>query len=100
MLKRMLFAAAITGLVAGATLPLHSTPADAASQRCFKAAKAKFPGADYKFAHAYRKDCSAHWRAYKTAQGLPKRPPNGLPFRVFQEGSAGLAGPSFILGRG
>ena len=62
MLKRILFAAAVTGLVAGVTLPLHSTAADAAASGCFKAAKAEFPG-DHKSRVAYRKDC----RAYKTA---------------------------------
>ena len=49
MLKRMLFAAAVTGLVAGATIPVHSTPAEAARSGCFKASKAKFPG-DHKAA--------------------------------------------------
>jgi hypothetical protein len=66
MLKRILFAAAVTGLVAGVTLPLHSTAADAAASGCFKAAKAEFPG-DHKSRVAYRKDCRAHWKAYKTA---------------------------------
>ena len=73
MLKRVLFAAAITGLIAGAALPLHSTPADAASG-CFKAAKAKFPGAGYhKVRHEYRVACRAHWKAYKTAQRAAKK---------------------------
>ncbi|MGC2410930.1 MAG: hypothetical protein WA441_13285 [Methyloceanibacter sp.] len=66
MIKKMLFAAAITGLVAGATLPLHATPADAAHSGCRKAAKANFPG-DLKSRVAYRKECKAHWKAYKTA---------------------------------
>jgi hypothetical protein len=66
MLKKMLFAAAVTGLVAGATLPLHSTAADAASSGCLHAAKAKF-ATDYKARHAYRKECKAHYKAYKTA---------------------------------
>lgn len=65
MLKKMLFAAAVTGLVAGATLPL-STVADAASSGCLHAAKAKF-ATDYKARHAYRKECKAHFKAYKTA---------------------------------
>jgi hypothetical protein len=68
----MLFAAAITGLMAGAALPLHSTPADAASG-CFKAAKAKFPGAGHYNRHEYRVACRAHWRAYKTAQRAAKK---------------------------
>ena len=71
MLKRMLFAAAIT-LVAGATIPVHTTPAEAAPSGCFKAAKAKFPG-DHKSRVAYRKECKAHWKAYKTAQRGAKK---------------------------
>lgn len=66
MIKKMLFAAAITGLVAGATLPIHATPAEAGSSGCLKAAKAKF-ATDYKARHAYRKECKAHYKAYKTA---------------------------------
>jgi hypothetical protein len=66
MIKEMLFAAAITGLVAGATLSLHATPADASHSGCRKAAKAKFPG-DFKSRVVYRKECKAHWKAYKTA---------------------------------
>ena len=72
MLKRMLFAAAITGLVAGATIPVHTTPAEAAPSGCFKAAKAKFPG-DHKSRVAYRKECRAHFKAYKTAQKASKK---------------------------
>jgi len=72
MLKRMLFAAAITGLVAGATIPVHTTPAEAAPSGCFKAAKAKFPG-DYKSRHAYRKECRAHWKAFRAAQKASKK---------------------------
>jgi hypothetical protein len=72
MLKRMLFAAAVTGLVAGATIPVHTTSAEAAPSGCFKAAKAKFPG-DHKARHAYRKECKMHWRAYKAAQRAAKK---------------------------
>ena len=72
MLKRMLFAAAVTGLVAGATIPVHTTSAVAAPSGCFKAAKAKFPG-DHKSRHAYRKECKAHWKAYKTAQRAARK---------------------------
>jgi hypothetical protein len=72
MIKRMFFAAAITGLVAGATLPLHVTAADAAPSGCLKAAKAKF-ATDYKARHAYRKECRAHWKAFKTAQKTAKK---------------------------
>ena len=72
MLKRMLFAAAITGLVAGPTIPVHTTPAEAAPSGCFKAAKAKFPG-DTKSRHAYRKECKAHFKAYRAAQKASKK---------------------------
>ncbi len=72
MLKRMLFAAAVTGLVACATMPVHTTSAEAARSGCFKAAKAKFTG-DHKARHAYRKECKMHWQAYKTAQRAAKK---------------------------
>jgi len=72
MLKRMLFAAAVTGLVAGATMPVHTTPAEAAPSGCLKAAKAKFP-ADAKSRHAYRKECKAHFKAYRAAQKASKK---------------------------
>jgi hypothetical protein len=72
MLKRILFAAAVTGLVAGVTIPVHTMPAEATPSGCFKAAKAKFPG-DFKARHAYRKECRAHWKAYKTAQRAAKK---------------------------
>ena len=72
MLKRMLFAAAVTGLVAGATIPVHTTSAEAAPSGCFKAAKAKFPG-DHKSRVAYRKECRAHFKAYRSAQKASKK---------------------------
>jgi hypothetical protein len=34
MRKRMLLASAVTGLLAGAAIPIHSTPADAARRPC------------------------------------------------------------------
>ena len=71
MLKRMLFAAAVTGLVAGATIPVHAS-AEAAPSGCFKAAKAKFQ-TDYKARHVYRKECKAHFRAYRAAQRASKK---------------------------
>jgi hypothetical protein len=71
MIKKMFFAAAITGLVAGVTLPVV-TPADAASSGCLKAAKAKF-ATDRKSRVAYRKECKAHYKAYRTAQKPAKK---------------------------
>jgi hypothetical protein len=74
MLKRILFAAAVTGLVAGAALPLQSTSAEATPSGCWKAAKAKFPGAGmFKARHEYRKECRAHYKAYKTAMKAAKK---------------------------
>ena len=67
MLKRMLFAAAVTGLLAGAALPLQATNADAAPG-CRQAAKAKFPGPGmFKDRHAFRKYCRQQYRAHKAA---------------------------------
>lgn len=68
MLKRILIAAAVTGLVAGAALPVQITPAFAGKSGCHESAKAKFPG-DKKAAHAFKKECKAHWKAYKKAHG-------------------------------
>lgn len=64
MLKKVMMAAAVTGLVAGAMIPVHSSPAEAAKSGCFKAAKVKFP-ADYKARRDYRKWCRSEWKAYK-----------------------------------
>ncbi len=72
MLKRILFAAAVTGLVAGVTMPVRTTSAEAATSGCLKAAKAKFPG-DHKSRVAYRKECRAHFKAYRAAQKASKK---------------------------
>lgn len=71
MLKKMLFAAAVTGLVIGASLPVQPTTAEASSG-CLKAAKAKFP-ADHKARVAWRKDCRAHWKAERAEQKAAKK---------------------------
>jgi hypothetical protein len=65
MLKQMILASAVAGLLAGAALPL-ATSADAASG-CYKAAKAKYTG-DHKARHEYRKWCKSEWKAHKKAQ--------------------------------
>jgi hypothetical protein len=75
MLKRIFLAAAVTGLVAGAMIPVTTGSALAGKSGCMQAAKAKFPG-DMKSRHAYKKECKAHWKAYRTAQkqgGLLKK---------------------------
>jgi hypothetical protein len=66
MLKRMLVAAIAIGFVAA--IPLQITPAMAGKSGCHEAAKAKFPG-DRKERHAFKKECKAQWKAYKTAHG-------------------------------
>ena len=68
MLKRILLAAAVTGLIAGVAIPVQITPAMAGKSGCREAAKVKFQG-DLKARHAFKKDCKAHWKAYKTAHG-------------------------------
>jgi hypothetical protein len=69
MLKRMLVAAAVTGLIAGAAIPVQITPAMAGKSGCREAAKAKFGGGDLKARHAFKKECKAQWKAYKTVHG-------------------------------
>ena len=68
MLKKVLVAAAVTGLVAGAALPVQITPAYAGKSGCREAAKAKFQG-DRKARHAFKKECKAHWKSYKKVHG-------------------------------
>ena len=74
MLKKILFAAAVTGLVAGVALPLATT-AEAAQSGCRAAAKAKFPGTGpfNKARNEYRKECKAHYKSFKTAQKGAKK---------------------------
>ena len=62
MFKKMLFTAALTGLLAGAAVPVQSSTAEAASG-CRNAAHAKFAG-DLKARHAYRKECKGHYKVY------------------------------------
>jgi hypothetical protein len=72
MWKKMLLISAVTGLLAGAAIPIHSTPADAARSGCFKAAKAKFP-ANHKARKQFRHWCKGEWKVYKAAhKGTPK----------------------------
>lgn len=67
MLKRMLFVAAVTGLVAGAALPIQTTKADAAPG-CWKESQVRYPGpGHYKERHAFRKWCRQQYRAHKAA---------------------------------
>jgi hypothetical protein len=68
MLKRIFFAAAVTGLVAGASILVHTDPALAGKSGCREAAKAKFPG-EFKSRMAYKKECKSHWKAMQSAHG-------------------------------
>ncbi len=65
MLKKVFLAAAATLLLAGATMTVQSTPAQAKSG-CWKAAKAKYPGS-FKARWTYRRDCRKRYRAYRKA---------------------------------
>jgi hypothetical protein len=71
MMKKIILAAAVTGLIAGAAMPLHSSSAEAASG-CLKAAKAKY-ATDHKSRVAYRKECRAHYKSYRAAQKTAKK---------------------------
>jgi hypothetical protein len=68
MLKRILAAAALTGLVAGAAIPVQTSSAMAGHGGCREAAKAKFHG-DLKMRRAFKKECKTHWKAHKSAHG-------------------------------
>ena len=68
MLKRIFLAAAVTGLIAGASIPVQIDSAIAASSGCREAAKAKFHG-ELKARVAFKRECKAHWKAYRTAHG-------------------------------
>ena len=71
MWKKMLVISAVTGLLAGAAIPILPTPADAARSGCFKAAKAQFP-ADHKARKQWRHWCKGKWKIYKAShKGAP-----------------------------
>ena len=69
MWKKVLLASAVAGLLAGAAIPLQTTPANASRSGCREAAKAKFPD-DLKGRRAYRHYCRSQWKAYRAAHGL------------------------------
>jgi hypothetical protein len=68
MLKRIVVAAALTGLVAGVALPVQIAPAFAGKSGCREMAKSKFAG-DKKMRRAFEKDCKTHWKAHKSTHG-------------------------------
>jgi hypothetical protein len=73
MLKKMLIAAAVGGLVAGVALPVQAARhaaapvqagkhAAAGPMTCKEAAKLKFPS-DLRARHAYKHECKTAWKA-------------------------------------
>ena len=64
MWKKVLLASAVTGLLAGAAVPIQTTPADAAHSGCAKAAKARYPG-DFHQRKAFKHWCKSQWKMYK-----------------------------------
>ena len=67
MLKKVLLAATVCGLVAGFALPVPSAEAAAmAPLTCKEAAKLTFP-ADHKARHAYKHECKEAWKGQKKA---------------------------------
>jgi hypothetical protein len=74
MWKKVLLASAVTGLLAGAAVPIQTTPADAARSGCHKAAKARYPG-DHTARRAFKRWCKSQWKLYKAPhRGGPKAP--------------------------
>jgi hypothetical protein len=66
MLKKVLFAALASALVAAVALPVQLSSVEAAVITCKEAAKMKFP-TDAKARHAFKKDCKAAWKASQKA---------------------------------
>jgi hypothetical protein len=64
MLKKVLLATAVTGLIAGIAVPVQTSPAQA-QMTCKDAAKLKYPG-DRSARRAYRKACKEAWKATQT----------------------------------
>ncbi len=67
MLKRLLMAAAVAGLMTGVTA-IHADSAQAGPSGCRQVAKAKFPG-DMKARHAFKKECKARWKMARGKRG-------------------------------
>ena len=71
MWKKVFLASAVTGLLAGAAVPIHSTPAQAAAG-CNKEAKVRYAG-DAAGRKAFKHWCNNKWKLYKaSAKGAPK----------------------------
>jgi hypothetical protein len=73
MLKRLLMAGAVAGLMTGAWSVIQTDTALAGPSGCRQIAKAKFPG-DMKARHAFKKECKARWKmAHGKKGGLFKK---------------------------
>ena len=68
MLKRMLVAAALTGLIAAVALPAQMAPAFAGKSGCREMSKSKYSG-DKNMRRAFKKECETHWKAHKSTHG-------------------------------
>jgi hypothetical protein len=68
MWKKLLWASALTGLLAAAAIPLQTTSADACRSGCREAAKAQFPS-DSRTRKEYKRYCKSQYKAYKSAGG-------------------------------
>ena len=72
MWKKALLASAVTAFLAGAAVPIHSTPAHACRSGCSKAAKARFPH-DRKDRRQFRHWCRGEWKLYKAGHRGPAK---------------------------
>ena len=62
MLKRIVLATAVTGLIAGIALPVQISPAQAQAMTCKEAAEMKYPD-DRAARRAFKKECKAAFEA-------------------------------------
>ena len=76
MWKKVLF---VTGLLAGAAIPIHPNTAYAAHSGCAEAAKMKFP-ADPAARKEFKHWCKDQWKLYKAShRGGKKHLRDGFP---------------------
>jgi hypothetical protein len=66
MVKKLFLTVALASFLLGGVAVGDPTPAQASHSGCMKAAKAKYPS-DRKARHAYKKECKAHYKAWKKA---------------------------------
>jgi hypothetical protein len=66
MWKKVLLASAVTGLLAGAAIPIHPNTAYAAHSGCAEAAKMRFP-ADPTARKEFKHWCKDQWKLYKAS---------------------------------